>query len=64
MVVWMPETVYVFELKVGDTAKSALQQINDKNYAIPYQTDGRRVVKVGVSMNAETRTVEEWEMES
>jgi len=64
MVVWMPETVYVFELKVGDTAKSALQQINDKNYAIPYQTDGRRVVKVGVSMNAETRTVEEWEIES
>jgi len=64
MVVWMPEIVYVFELKVGDTAKSALQQINDKNYAIPYQTDGRRVVKVGVSMNAETRTVEEWEIES
>ena len=64
MVVWMPETVYVFELKVGDTAKSALQQINDKNYAIPYQTDGRRVVKVGVSMNAETRTVEEWVVES
>ena len=64
MVVWMPETVYVFELKVGDTAKSALQQINDKNYAIPYQTDGRRVVKVGVSMNAETRTVEDWVIDS
>jgi hypothetical protein len=64
MVVWMPETVYVFELKVGDTAKADLQQINDKNYAIPYQTDGRRVVKVGVSMNTETRTVEEWEIES
>ena len=64
MVVWMPETVYVFELKVGDTAKAALKQINDKNYAIPYQADGRRVVKVGVSMNAETRTVEEWDVES
>jgi len=61
MVVWMPDAIYVFELKVGDTAKNALKQIDDKGYAIPYQTDGRRVVKVGVSMNAETRTVENWE---
>ena len=51
----------VFELKAGDTAQNALKQIDDKGYAIPYQTDGRRVVKVGVSMNAETRTVENWE---
>ena len=61
MVVWMPDAIYVFELKVGDTAQNALKQIEDKGYAIPYQTDGRRVVKVGVSMNAETRTVENWE---
>jgi hypothetical protein len=61
MVVWMPDTIYVFELKAGDTAQNALKQIDDKGYAIPYQTDGRRVVKVGVSMNAETRTVENWE---
>ena len=61
MVVWMPDAIYVFELKVGDTAQNALKQIDDKGYAIPYQTDGRRVVKVGVSMNAETRTVENWE---
>ena len=38
----------------------ALHQINEKGYAIPYQTDGRKVVKVGVKMNVETRTVEEW----
>lgn len=61
MVVWMPYAIYVFELKAGDTAQNALKQIDDKGYAIPYQTDGRRVVKVGVSMNAETRTVENWE---
>ena len=62
MVVWMPNAIYVFELKVGDTAEAALQQIDDKGYAIPYQTDGRPVVKVGVSMNAETHTVENWQI--
>lgn len=60
MVVWMPDTTYVFELKVNGTAMEALQQIDDKGYAIPYQADGRRVVKVGVKFNADTRVPEEW----
>ena len=60
MVVWMPDAIYVFELKVGESAQAALRQIDEKGYAIPYQTDGRRIVKIGISMNAETRTVKEW----
>ena len=60
MVVWMPDTVYVFELKVNGTAQEALEQIDKNSYAIPYQADGRKVVKVGVKFNAETRVPEEW----
>ena len=60
MVVWMPDAIYVFELKKDDTAQKALEQIDSKGYAIPYQTDGRRVVKVGVKFNADTRVPEEW----
>ena len=60
MVVWMPDTTYVFEMKTNDTAENALKQIDEKGYAIPYQTEGRKVVKVGVRMNADTRTVEDW----
>ncbi len=60
MVVWMPDAIYVFELKVGESAQAALRQIDEKGYAIPYQTDGRRIVKIGINMNAETRTVKEW----
>ena len=60
MVVWMPNTVYVFELKVNGTAQEALQQINDRGYALPYETDGRKVVKIGIRFSPETMTVEEW----
>ncbi len=60
MVVWMPDAIYVFELKVHGTAQEALQQIDDRGYAIPYQTDGRRVVKVGVKFNIDTRAPEDW----
>lgn len=60
MVVWMPDTVYVFELKLNDTAQHALEQIDSKGYAFPYQTDDRHVVKIGVSFDADTRTPKDW----
>ena len=85
MVVWMPDAVYVFELreqreqnhvhmnsaesrpksseaqmKVHGTAEEALAQIDDKGYAIPYDTDGRKVVKVGVKFDVDTRVPESW----
>ena len=63
MVVWMPDAIYVFELKVMGTAQEALDQINDKGYAIPYKTDGRKIVKIGVKFKAETRTPENWIIE-
>ena len=60
MVVWMPDTTYVFELKTNETAENALRQIDSKAYALPYQAQGRQVVKVGVRFNAETRIPEDW----
>ena len=56
----MPDTTYVFELKTNATAQETLEQIDTKGYAIPYQTEGRRVVKVGVRFDVNTRTPEEW----
>ena len=47
MVVLMPDTIYVMELKLNVTAREALDQIHDHCYALRYATDGRRVVKVG-----------------
>ena len=56
-VVLMPDTTYVFELKVNGTAQQAFEQINGKGYYLPYQTEGRRVVKVGVQFDRDTMTV-------
>ena len=63
MVMKTAEIIYVFELKVNGTAQEALEQINSKGYAIPYQTEGRRVVKVGVQFDRDTMTVGEWVVE-
>ncbi|MDR3123656.1 MAG: ATP-binding protein [Treponema sp.] len=60
------DTVYVFEVKFSrkgstHTAREALEQIDDKGYAIPYTASGCALVKIGAVFDQETRTLSEWE---
>lgn len=59
-VVKTPKYIYVFEFKLNGTAEQALQQIDEKGYMIPYQADGRELVKVGVEFSAKKRNIERW----
>ena len=52
--------IYIMEFKLNGTAEEALQQINDKNYALPFEMDGRKLFKIGVNFSAETRNIEKW----
>lgn len=56
-------TIYVMELKLDGSVDDALRQIDDKGYAIPYETDGRRIVKVGIRFSSLERTITEWKIE-
>ena len=60
VVVWMEKITYVFELKVTGSAEDAISQIDEKGYAISFETGGRKVVKVGVMFDKETRTPINW----
>ena len=59
-VVKTPKYIYVFEFKLNGTAEQALRQIDDKGYLIPYQSDGRELVKIGVEFSAEQRNIGGW----
>lgn len=63
VVIKMPDAIYVLEFKVDGTPEEALAQINSKQYAIPYEIDHRKVVKVGANFDSATRTLGEWEIE-
>lgn len=63
MVVYMPQATYIFELKMHEPDQKALEQINEKGYALPYHTEGRRVVKVGLHFDLDSRTLDEWKTE-
>ena len=55
--------IYIMEFKLNGTAEEALQQINDKHYALPFEMDGRKLFKIGVNFSAETRNLEKWIVE-
>lgn len=61
-VLYMPDAVYVFELKYDGSAEDALRQIDDKGYLIPYSAEGKRLVKVGVNYDSKRRTIGEWKI--
>lgn len=55
--------IYVMEFKLDGTAEEALQQINNKHYALPFASDERKLFKIGVNFSAETRNIEKWVVE-
>lgn len=56
VVVKMKDAIYVFEFKFDGTPEEALAQIDSKQYAIPYQSDGRRIVKDYITERAANTT--------
>ena len=55
--------IYVMEFKLDGTAEEALHQINDKQYALPFAADSRKVLKIGVNFSNTTRNIERWVVE-
>ena len=54
--------IFVLELKVDDTVEHALEQISSKGYAIPYEADGRKVTRCGVTISSEARNITHWKI--
>lgn len=57
------EYVYVMEFKLERPAHVAMEQIDYKQYALPFKADGRQVVKIAASFSNKTRTIENWVVE-
>lgn len=62
-VVKTPDYIYVFEFKLDKPIEDAMAQIDDREYAIPYQADSRKLYKVGVVFSTDKRNVVNWKVE-
>ena len=54
--------VYLFEFKRDDSAEAALKQIDDKEYALPFAADSRKLYKIGVTFDSDSRKLVGWEV--
>lgn len=54
--------IYIIELKYDGSADSALRQIEEKQYARPYESEQRKIFKIGVSFSSKTRCIEDWKI--
>ena len=61
-IVETPEYIYIFEFKLDGSADEAMRQIEEKGYAREYESDSRKLYKIGAVFSSETGTIEEWKM--
>lgn len=54
--------LYIIELKFSGTAQQAIEQIENKDYSLPFATDGRQIIEIGASIDKTTRNIKEWEI--
>ena len=59
-IVETPDYVYIFEFKLDGTAEEALSQIEEKGYAREYESDSRKLYKIGAVFSSETGTIGDW----
>lgn len=52
--------IYVMEFKLEGTAEEAIRQIEEKNYALPFASDSRKLYKIGVNFSNQIRGIEAW----
>ena len=64
MLVQTKDFIYIFEFKIDKSADEALAQIEEKQYAKPFEQDPRKLYKIGVNFSTATRRIESWKVVS
>jgi hypothetical protein len=62
VVITTPRFVYIVEIKIDTKVEVALNQIDEKGYAVPYMAGEQAVYKVGVAFSTKEKTLSEWKV--
>ena len=58
----MKNFVYCFEFKLSETTDKALEQIDTKEYLLPWKGSGKKLFKIGVEFDHEKRNIGGWKV--
>ena len=60
MMVAAGEWIYVIEFKLNKSADNAMRQIENKDYAMKYRKEGKRIMLIGVNFDSEAGNITDW----
>ena len=63
LVLKMPKTIYVIEIKYNMSTDAAMKQIKNRRYAKAYLDSGKRIVKLAINFSSKDRNIESYEAE-
>ncbi len=62
MIVETSHYIYILEFKVDSSPGKAMQQIDDKEYFLPFLTSGKKIIKIGANFSSRTRRLSNWKI--
>ena len=63
LLIQMPKTSYVIELKLDSSPETGLKQIISKKYDRPYLGQGKSIARIGLSFSSGKRNIDTWQGE-
>ncbi len=63
VVLEVPNTTYIIELKLDGNANAALKQIYENEYFKPYTYKGKNIVIIGANFSSKNRNISDWKGE-
>lgn len=63
VVLEIPNTIYIMELKLDESSEIALKQIHDKSYFKSYLHKGKKIVIIGANFSSKNRNISDWTAE-
>ncbi|MBR6068054.1 MAG: PD-(D/E)XK nuclease domain-containing protein, partial [Bacteroidales bacterium] len=63
LVLKMPKTIYVIEIKYNRSVDAAMKQIRNRRYAKAHLDSGKRIVKLAINFSSKDRNIESYEAE-
>ena len=53
---------FLLTLHYDSTAAAALEQLDSKNYDLPYRGGGKKIFRIGAAFSSKTRTIQDWKI--
>lgn len=63
LIVKTDSRIFIFEFKLDKSPREAIEQIDRMGYALPFYSEGKEIIKIGVNFSSTLRNIDSWIVE-